>query len=263
MLSPRKLTFQLTPLLDLLLIVIFAQYLDVASTTRKETVELASSRDLLSQQLDEALKQLVALRTRLNELQDEVQTAQLRSDDAERFRVQRDLVGELIADMFKIPDAVLEPLISRMNAAGPGPSDADIQQLRARLKGLSGNSSERVVEHLLAFGEMRKRIDLWELYLNERGELTLNAGGQAFRFRAESSQTVVLRLFEAYKTLPETKGMVLLLVSYGDARAAPLDATVRALPIALERIRQDTGNRARFEYAVLGFRSSPPATTLN
>ena len=262
MLSPRKLTFQLTPLLDLLLIVIFAQYLDVASTSRKETIELVSSRDLLSLQLDEALKQLLALRARLSELQDEVQTARIRSDDAERFRVQRDLVGELVADIFKVPDAVLAPLISRMNAAGPGPSPADIEQLRTRLKGLTSNTPEKVVEHLLAFGEMRKRIDLWELYLNDRGELTLNADGQTFQFRAESSQTVVVGLFEAYKTLPETKGMVLLLVSYGDARAAPLNATVRALPLALERIRQDTGDRARFEYAILGFRPSAPATTL-
>ncbi len=259
----RKLSFQLTPLLDLLLIVIFAQYLDVASQTKEETVKLTSSRDLLSLQLDEALRQLLELRARMAELQDDVQVAQTRSVDADRFRAQRDLVGELVAELFRIPEAALEQLLLQRNAAGPGPSASDLEQLRVRLRALSGDSPERVVDHLLAFGEMRKRIDIWELYLNDVGELMLNVGDKHFRFRAESSGDIVVRLFEAYKTLPESKSMVLILLSYGDARATPLEATLKGLPAALERIRRDTGERSRFEYAVLGYRPDARSAKLN
>ncbi|MDX1967596.1 MAG: hypothetical protein SFV23_10525 [Planctomycetaceae bacterium] len=254
MIGPRKLTMQLTPLIDLLLIVMFAQFLEVESAVLRETTQLESSRDLLSSQLDEALRQILALRERMAELQDEVHVAETRSVDAERFRVQRDLIGEMVAEMFRVPEAAVNQLLQQRNAAGPGPSAADMAQLRTRLKALAGNSPERVVDHLLAFGEMRKRIDLWELYLSDTGALVLTVGEKKFPLRAESTEDIVARIFEAYKTLPESKSMVLILFTYGDAKFKPLKATLDSLPRVLEQIRLDAGQRSRFEYAVLGFR---------
>lgn len=254
MIDSRKLTSQLTPLLDLLLIVIFAQYLDVESTTRRETVQLEQSRDLLAAQLDEAVRQLVAVRERMLALQDEVEIATGRSQEAERFRVQRDLIGELVAEMFRVPEAALAPLLQQRQAGGPGPSSSDLAAVRRQLQNLSGDAADRVVDHLLTFGEMRKRIDIWELYLTDAGLLVLSIGDKRFQFRAESAEDVAARLFEAYKSLPEPKTMVLILLSYGDARFGPLKATLDGLPNALQQIRADTAGRSRFEFAVLGFR---------
>lgn len=258
MISRRRLTLQLTPLLDLLLIVIFAQYLDAESRAHHQVVAMTTNRDLLSFQLDEALKQLIALRSRVNELQEGEQLAQVRSREAEQFRVQRDLIGEMVAEMFQIPDAAVEQLFQQKNVAGPGPSASDRTQLQQRLKNLSGGSANRVIDHLLAFGEMRKRIDLWELYLSETGELTFQAGDRKHTFRADNPADFATHLFDLYKTLPESKSMVLILFSYGDARFKPLKAALDGLQDSLERMRVDSASRARFEYAVLGFRPVGP-----
>lgn len=257
MIPARRLTFQLTPLLDLLLIVIFAQYLDIETTTRKETVALATTRDLLSAQLDAALSQLIELRQRMQELQAEVDLSSNRAQEADRYRIQRDLVGELVGEMFRIPESQLNQLLQQRLAAGPGPTANDVAQLKQRLQALSGNSPERVIEHLLTFGEMRKRIDLWELYLTDKGVLQLTVGDKRFDLRGETADEIATRLFEAHKSLPESKGMVLILFSYGDAQFKRLKGTLDALPQAIERIRLDVGGRSRVEYAVQGFRPLP------
>jgi hypothetical protein len=251
MIASRKLTFQLIPLLDLLLIVVFAQYLESRVETEQQQVQAAATQSLLSEQLDEALRQLLALRERLAELEQQVQTAELRGGEADRFRAQRDLIGELVAELFRLPDGSLTSL---MQAAGSTPSPSDITQLQARIKALAGGSSERVVDHLLTFGEMRKRIDVWELYLEDNGRFVLTVGDKRIPFRAEAADEFATRLFEAYKTLPEPKSLVLLLVSYGDAKFQPLKAALDGLPLALDRIRADAGPRSRLDYAVLGFR---------
>jgi hypothetical protein len=258
MIPSRRFTFQLIPLLDLLLIVVFAQYLEGRVQAERDAVDAAARQNVLSRELDEALRQLIALRERMQALQDQAQQAEAQSVELDRLRIQRDLIGDLVGEMFRLPADALDQLLQRRSAAGPGPSADDLAQLKSRLKALAGGSGEQVVEHLLTFGELRKRVDVWELYLQENGEFLLQAGPQRFAFRAETADGFATRLFEAYKTLPESKSMVLLLMSYGDARFKPLKAALDGLPTALLRIRQDAGGRSRCEYAVLGYRPTPP-----
>jgi len=251
MIPTRRLTFQLIPLLDLLLIVVFSQYLESRVATEQQKVESAATESLLSAQLDEALRQLIALRERLTQLEMQVQMAESRGVEADRFRAQRDLIGELVTELFRLPEGSLNALTNR---TGPGPSANDIAHMQTRLKTLAGGQSDRVVDHLLTFGEMRKRIDVWELYLQDNGTAVLSVGDKRISFRADSAADFATRLFEAYKTLPEPKSLVLLLFSYGDARFQPLKATLDGLPQALDRIRTDAGTRSRLDYAVMGFR---------
>lgn len=258
MIPSRRFTFQLIPLLDLLLIVVFAQYLEGRIAGEREAEEIAQRRDVLSQQLDEALRQLIALREKMLSLEDRAKLAETQTVELNRMRVQRDLIGELVGEVFRIPVATIDQIVQRRTSAGPGPSPDDIAQLKARLQTLSGDAGERVVEHLLTFGEMRKRVDVWELYLQENGGCVLTVGTKQIPFRAETADAFVQRLFDVYKALPEPKSMVLILVSYGEARFIQRKAAFDGLPRALERIRVDSGNRSRFEYAVLGYRPNPP-----
>jgi len=248
MLPSRKFTFQLIPLLDLLLIVVFAQYLEGRIAGERMT----ERKDVLSRELDEALRQLRALREKM-------EAAETQSLELDRMRGQRDLIGELVGEMFRIPPETLDQLLQRRTASEIGPSKDDVAQLKSRLTLLAGGHGERVIEHLLTFGELRKRVDVWELYLHENGDYTLQLGPRRIAFRAESSEAFATRLYEAYKTLPEPKSMVLVLVTYGDAKFKPLADTLVRLPLALEKIRADAGSRSRFEYAVLGYRPTPPA----
>ncbi len=258
MIPSRRLTLQLTPLLDLLLIVMFAQYVEIRATAQKQTQEVQATQEQSQAQLDEAIRQLVALREKIRSLEDQVEEADLRASAAEKYRVQRDLIGEMVGDVFNIPEAALKQLLQQSRTTGPGPSNDDLTQAQAKWKAIIGNPGPAIVDHLLTFGEMRKRVDIWELYIQDNGTTVLTVGPKKQSFRAENAAAFSSRLFDAYKALPEPKSMVMVMLSYGDAQFGIRKAALDGVPAALERIRTDIGNRSRFEYAVLGFR--PTAT---
>lgn len=254
MIPARRLSLQLTPLLDLLLIVMFAQYVEIRAKAEKQTQQVESTRVEAQVQLDEAVRQLVALRERLASLEMQAEEADARASEAEGYRVQRDLIGEMVGDVFHIPEAALKPLLQQRRTTGPGPSNDDLTQAQARWNAIIGNPGPAIVDHLLTFGEMRKRVDIWELYVQDNGTTVITVGPKKQSFRAENSAAFSSRLFDAYKALPEPKSMVLVMVSYGDAQFGIRKAALDGVPTALDRIRKDIGNRSRFEYAVLGFR---------
>jgi|UniRef100_A0A7C4QTA2 hypothetical protein len=258
MLPPRKLTFQLIPLLDLLLIVVFAQYLEGRIREERQAEATAAHRESLQRQLDEALRQLLALRETMAALEQRAQQADAQASELDRLRFQRDLIGEVVGEVFRVPEAMLEQVLRQRTAASPGPSADDVAQLKTRWQSLRHERADELVQHLLTFGEMRKRIDLWELHLRENGTCLLQAGSRRVTFRGETPEAFATRLFEAYKTLPEAKSMVLVLLTYGDAKFMLRKAVFDGLPVALERIRLDGGHHSRFEYAVLGYRPLPP-----
>lgn len=257
----RRLTFQLTPLIDLLLIVMFALYLDMQTRAEQQTRQDVQVRDELNVQLAETERQILELRAQLEAMSGRVELATQRASEADRFRSQRDMIGEMVAEMFRLPEGTVEKALQEATK-GPGPSASDLTQMRQRWKSLARGQAPQVVEHLLTFGELKKRVDLWEVYLTDTGVLRATVGERRLERRAESAEDVATALFDFYKSLPESKGMVLVLVTYGDAKFKSLKATLDGLPLALERIRQDAGGRARFDYAVLGFRPSLTATRL-
>lgn len=255
MMQPRKLVFQLTPLLDLLLIVIFAQYLEVETTAHQERRTLDESRRQVASELQSSRLKTAILESRITELELEASVAEAQLEERDRLLVQRHQLGTIVQHLFRIPESVLSNLMRQKNLAGPGSSTSDQSQLQSLLKDLGNGTPERVVEHLLTFGEMRKRMDIWELYISSTGQFFLSAGGQQIEFRVETPAELRLRLYDTYKTLPETKSMVLILLSYGDVRFETIQTFVDGMPETIDRIRLDVGNRARIEYAVLGFRS--------
>jgi hypothetical protein len=252
--SSRKLTFQLTPLLDLLLIVIFAQYLDVRASTQKEAIRQESVRSSMQFELDAALVQLQALRDRLATMEIDAERSAMKEAEVDRLIAQRDLIGDVVAQVFRADPAVVDQLVRLRQRGGGGPTAAELEQLQARWKSLMTGGADAMVEHLLTFGELRKRCDLWELYLRDDGQFQLTVGDRQAEFRADTPELFAERLFEAYKSLPQPKSMVLVLFSYGDARLKLLRAGQNGLPLALEQIRADLADRSRCEFATMGFR---------
>ncbi|MDA0282836.1 MAG: hypothetical protein O3B86_05730, partial [Planctomycetota bacterium] len=113
------------------------------------------------------------------------------------------------------------------------------------------------VRHLLTFEEMRKRCDIWEIYINDTGMAVFSGSGQTHTFRAETAQEFAAEIYERYKTLPQPKSLVIMLLSYGDVKASIYEAAIDGLPVVAERMRTDQSGRSRFEYAVLGFNPTP------
>ena len=276
---PHKLTFQLTPLLDLLLIVIFAQYMEVRHQAEAATAGAEAGRKAAERRLQQAVQSLSALHTasdaqraRLAELEQQKQSLQegidkLRQNAArleqrnieleeslKQARQQRDTVGRLLTELFRIPEGVLEEQLEPAAAGAPSRLPEEIAALKEKFRALAQQRPHEAVKHLLTYEELRKRCDIWEIYIAENGMMRFTAGGRAFRFRAETAGQFATQVYDFYKTLPQPKSLVIILLSYGNAKALWRKAARDGLREAAARMRADRSGQTSFEYAVLGYR---------
>lgn len=259
-LLPRKMTFQLTPLLDLLLIVIFAQFMEVRDTTsRSEAARDAREAEMREQiELEAAeLKEQLQLEhaAKLNDLQEQ----RRRYREALRSILrQQEEAGKVLADAFDVP----EETVSRLLKLDPN-SSANVrrtaEELSATLQELQKASGRELLRMLISYSEMRKRCDIWEVHISDEDVIEFDNGTEVRSFRAGREPEIEDRLFEAYKTFGEPRTLVILLFSYGDASAGVRQRTEDALPAAVARMRADSGGRHWFEFAVLGFSPDGPS----
>lgn len=249
--SSRKLTLQLTPLLDLLLIVIFAQYMEVRTVAKQETEKARIESEAARDDLDVVRRQLEALQKQLAEWE------QKHREVEQSEYAGREQLGQLFGELFRIPEATIQRIANRRSSDEAVLSPAEIAALKAEFKVLSTARADQVVDHLLTFAEMKKRFDVWELYIQQDNSLIVTVGQHKKRLQADDIGTPELfadEFFKLYKSFPQTKSIVLILVSYGDSQLRYRLAITRGLPIVSERMRQDSNATVKFEYAVLGFR---------
>jgi hypothetical protein len=258
------------------LIVIFAQFMDVRDTTteREQSTttqmsaaqeELAGTQDQLAKILaekNEAEADREFLRKSLQELKDSTSGVERERKSLEeslkRAHEQRDTVANLVADLFDLPDETINELIRTRTPENVRLTPEQVTRLREEFKSFAKQNPGESVRHLLTFEEMRKRCDIWEIYINDTGKTVFSGSGQSHTFRAETADEFAAELYERYKTLPQPKSLVIILLSYGDVKASVYESAVDGLPIVAERMRTDQSGRSRFEYAVLGFNPTPP-----
>lgn len=263
--TPRRFHFQLTPLLDLLLIVIFAQFLEITQQAERQTVE--SERQVASRQ-SELQQEYARLREQAEQERESLrdERAQLtQSEEASQAAVaemqrqleevvaQQQQAADLIAELFRVPEELIDEALKPVPIGAPSRSASENERLRERFRELASLRGSEVVEHVLSYDELRKRADIWNVRIEEGGEITFSPGTTTLRFRASNPNEFASRLFDRYKSMPQPKGLVVLLVSYGDARADVRQAVLNGLPEAVRLMREDRLGRTQFEYAVLGY----------
>ena len=256
--NSRRLTLQLTPLLDLLLIVIFAQYMEVRTVARQEAERIQAEREVARTDLETVRNQLAELQQQLAEW-DRKHRETERSDYADQEKL-----GRLFGELFRIPEATIQKIAKRRSSDEAELSAAEIAELKSEFKALSVARADQIVDHLLTFAEMKKRFDVWELYVGHDDSLLITAGQHQKRLvpdDIETPESFVDEFFKLYKSFPQSKNIVLILVSYGDSQLRYRWAVANGLPTVAERMRQDSNATVKFEYAVLGFRPEPPRET--
>ncbi len=265
MILPRKLTFQLTPLLDLLLIVIFAQYMEVRDTSQQQQAKLERAAEArlteLQAQIDVERRALGDERRRLMELEATSTERERRLQNAnvelkqtlEGTLQQQAAAGDLIAELFQVPDELVEQILKPGSPFQTVRSSGELARLRAEFQQMAGQRGRDVIRHLLTFGEIRKRCDIWELYVGDNSLIEFDAGEHHSEFRAESAEEFETRLFRRYKSLTQPKSLVVIMVSWGDVRRGAVRSLLQGLPAVTDRMRSDSDGLTRFEYAVLGF----------
>ena len=266
--QPRRIALQITPLVDTLLIILFLQYLDSRQQQESALAAAASS----AQDSGRATAALVESESREREIRMELARAQTdlarfsvesqaqaeratqAEADLERAAAQQRVLGELLVELFKLPPedvaAVLDPARDPPLAASP----EELERLRSKFQQFAESSPGAMIRHLLTYEEIRKRCDLWDLFIDASGIATLDTGASQIRFRVQPD-TFADELFRRYKSLPQSKDLVIVLLSVDRRSERQFVQPVRALlPQLIDRMRADSGGRTRFEYADLGVR---------
>lgn len=249
--TPRRVALQLTPLLDLLLIVIFAQYLDVGERDRQRVASVAELEQRTTEaklfatraleQMEQAEADAQAARSQLAV----ATTALRRSQETERT------LATAAASLFEIDPQRLEAALNPFqNPAAPA-TDAEREAIRNRLKEITSGDADAVVFHLLTHEELRKRVDLWRFHVDEQGVGELEAAGRTQTFRVQPA-TLLRDVGQYADTLPEPKRLVVVLFTYDmNAREITVEAIRDRLPRLMVRLSENSDSR--FDYADLGF----------
>jgi hypothetical protein len=258
----------LTPLLDLTLIVFFAQYLE----TRQQQLNAAGTAAAAEEERDRADSEAYLLRSRNADLEAELQRARdavaglteasharearaaQAEGDLELALAQQRVLGELLRELFNVPPDVIESILDPTREPPLAYSPEELERLRERFRQMAAENPGDMVRHLLTYEEIRKRCDVWDLFIDSGGVAKLEARDQSMRLRIVPGEFEA-EFFQRYKSLPQTKGLVIILLTYDRASQRQFVQEVRtALPRLVDRMREDSSGNARFEYADLGVR---------
>lgn len=273
----RRTRFQLTPLMDLLLIIVFAQFLDVREASQHQTASLEAEREKLTYQIARERSELTGIREALQsqrrQLEQQRDQARAARDEAvsqtEMRLAEMNLAMNKLKQWFSLDEKAIAGAESFRGAdvseetmvdpvSGEVVSNDPVSSAIARASRLGQADPDEVVRFLIGHAELLKRAEIWTVHATDNGSIVIMAGERRETFRLESrsqsqrTDEVADRLFAAYKQLPQPKGLVILLVSYSPQSVAGVyQPLVDALPHTLERLRADTPE-TRFEYTVLG-----------
>lgn len=244
----RRLAMQLTPLLDLLLIVMFSQYIE----NRHRTVAIQDSITVREQALD----------TRRQELENEVseqkkslqELAETYDDRFQSIISQHHHVGSILAESMNLPGNVMAEVLKLRTSGSP----EDAERLRGatqRLQELMQARGEEVFRFMLRVDEMQKHVTIWEVYVQENGQALITDSEQSFVTDFASATELASRLFEFSKSFSEPKALVIVLLTWGDAQAVARRRATDAMPQLMERLRRDTGGTRWYDFSIVGYRA--------
>lgn len=250
--NKRRLTFQLTPLLDLLLIVIFAQYLEVRETSREEIADAADDAERL-EQLEAEHDRLVARAGESDRLENENESLRRR---LEGESVQRERLAKRFAEIFRVNERMMAAALDPEDPRFEGLSPEDLERLRKRLDELVEGGGGAALEHLVTYEELRKRADVWKVRIgnvDEGGRVSITAGERTATSRPATPEAFATWIAEFRNSLDQPKDHVIILLTY-ESRSAELRAknTVRdGLSRFVTRARSDGG--PQFFWAEIGY----------
>lgn len=266
LLHSRSIRFQLTSLMDLLLIIVFAQYLEFhrssdAARVRTEQ-EILRTRQSLETQFVQQTQELEQLREELvgdnQRLRQQTNAAVVMTQEAlRRQKLTEALMRKLLQLDADLIDAELSPQES---------VDA-LRQTRATAEAIRNADGATLLRFLAGYDELLKRAEVWTIHVSDRGDTEINSGGapgksQSFRLEEVSqvsrTDEFVQQVRAAYSQMPQPKGLVVILVSFSPkAIAGNYQVVLDGMPQVIEWLGKDTGGRTRFEYSVIGAITDP------
>jgi hypothetical protein len=289
-LFPRKLTFQLTPLLDLLLIVIFAQYLDVRDKTAQDRETQSTESAALKSSAARAAEERHAIAAKLAATETELNLARARLDnigesvrkkladkdeDARRLAKQRDLLAKALGEIFRLPEQTLRDVMKPLAGKDAARAAEELRKIRRRIEKLRNSAPQQIVRHVVKYEELLKRCDLWEIHVDPRNNVRIAIGPKVhqFRFTAREFQATGnerkdreerrryvrdlrqdfdRKLFAFYKSLPQTKNVIIVLTSRESETTAAYLVAKAGIQDTADHIARESAGRITLVSTDLG-----------
>ena len=248
MLQKRRLAMQLTPLLDLLLIVMFSQYIE----NRHRNVALQASLTAQEQAIEVRRQQLeVDVAEQKKSLE---QLAKTYDDRFQGVINQHHLVGSILAESLNLPGNAMAEVL-KLRASGSA-EDADrLQGASQRLQELMQARGEEVFRFITRVDEMQKHVTIWEIYVQENGQAFITDSQQSFTTDFSGDAELASRLFESSKSFSEPKTLVVVLLTWGDAQAGARRRATDAMPLLMEQLRRDAAGTRWYDFSIVGYRA--------
>jgi hypothetical protein len=270
----RRFTLQLAPLLDLLFIVLYAQYIDLQQATRREIEQATVQREQAQVAKHEADKLRTDALERLNDLNNKLEHAdiekrrlarelelaraetekesQARGDLEKLATRDRQAIGQMVQNLLRInQDAILQAL--------QGATPVDQQRLRAEFEEIKNTSPAGIIHHLRATVELKKRADLWEVYIDDNNSVRLTLVGNVVAEHVQIAEPDQLTntLAEAARQRGEPKSLVVVLLSWSNADRRTRDGVRKAVDNLVTVMKAEWPGK-RIEVAPLGYTPVPP-----
>lgn len=251
----RRMTFQLTPLLDLLLIVIFAQYMEVQQKAESAQTEVEQQKADLAEQYNVRRDELE--RQHAAESGDVSALRQRYSDHYESILKQHQQAGSALAAALNLPGTLMEEIL-RLKTNGNVADGQNLESAVKRIEQLLPTRGAEVLRFILRYDEMQKHVSVWEMHLRDNGQALFSDGEQSQMLSFETVEEFVSRSFEVSKAFTEPKPLVIILLTHGDTQAGQRRRAVDGMPPLIEKLRRDAGNARWFDFSLMGFRPAGP-----
>ncbi len=259
MLPKRRLALQLTPLLDLLLIVMFSQYIENRhrSVAAQETLAAREKEMDMRLAAEDARMEQRRLALEKDVADQKASLSELARTYDEKFRSiinQHHQIGSILAESLNLPGNVVTEVL-KLRTSGSSDDAKRLQAAAERLQKLMQARGEEIFRFMLQVDEMQKHVTIWEIHVQENGQAFITDSQQSFVTDFSSDAELAARLFESSKSFSEPKSLIVVLLSWNDAQAVARRRATDAMPLLMEQLRRDAGGTRWYDFSIIGYRA--------
>jgi hypothetical protein len=230
MISRRRLTLQLTPLLDLMLIVMFSQHLAYRQQNASEQQALQQRQQTL--------------------------TAQLQSRETELAQQQAFLNRQYL-ETARLLNSLLSPT-QNSQLAEQLKNFPEVRQTLQQQINTSPDGAARFLNRVIA---MQKYVTIWEIHILASGRAELHANQETRSTDFDSPDQFAKKLFSDLKLIdPAPHTLTIILLSWGDAQKRHRDDAEEGIKTLVQDLRTHAAGIRWYDFSVTGYRPGGPLT---
>lgn len=244
----RRITLQLIPLLDLLLIVIFAQFMEMRQAAERLAQRTEAAEKESAAANDRVATSIAAGQAELALQKEEFRQQQIAKEAQHQANMSElDRIASLAAELFRLPDTFVKKALDAK-------SEEDRAKLRKFLDNLPKGKTADVVHQMATLSELRRLCDVWEIHLDDHDVAHVTFPPTSISIEFEDEDEFERKFFDWYKSLPPAKNLVLMQFTWADATAGAKFSVKKGIAKFLERMQNSRNGQTSFEFIALGFR---------